>query len=50
MIKKGILLFMALLYVVLSSGCETVKGASDGARKDYENAKKADKWMQDNLW
>ena len=39
---------------IVFSGCNTVsgaaKGASDGAKKDYEEAKKADVWLQDNLW
>jgi len=42
------------LFSVCLCGCNTVggaaKGASDGAKKDYEQAKKADVWLQDNLW
>jgi predicted small secreted protein len=36
------------------AGCNTVsdaaKGASAGAKKDYKEVKKADVWLQDNLW
>ncbi len=35
-------------------GCHTVggaaKGASEGAKKDYQEMKKADAWLQENLW
>ncbi len=31
-------------------GCETAKGAAEGAKKDWQNAKKADDWMRKNLW
>jgi glutamyl-tRNA synthetase len=37
-------------FLFLVSGCETVKGAADGAQKDLHNAKKTDEWMRDNLW
>lgn len=53
MLKKGAAaLILSLLLLI--AGCETVKGAftgaSDGAKKDWEAAKKADQWMRDNLW
>jgi hypothetical protein len=39
---------------VLMAGCHTVagvaSGAAAGAQKDYKEAKKADVWLQDNLW
>jgi predicted small secreted protein len=54
MIKKGLVIFVLLLVVALESGCNTVsgaaKGASDGAKKDWEAAKKTDVWMKKNLW
>ncbi len=50
MIKKTVLLIVAGVFLFLASGCETVKGAADGAQKDLRNAKKTDEWMRDNLW
>ncbi|MDD2703456.1 MAG: hypothetical protein PHC33_05575 [Candidatus Omnitrophica bacterium] len=50
MIKKTVLLIFAGVFLFLVSGCETVKGAADGAQKDLQNAKKTDEWMRDNLW
>ena len=54
MIKKGNALFILFIFLVLISGCETIKGAftgaGDGARKDWEAAKKVDDWMRKNLW
>ncbi|MDD5730214.1 MAG: hypothetical protein PHN57_03690 [Candidatus Omnitrophica bacterium] len=45
------LVLFAFLFV---SGCETAKGAAcgaqDGAKKDWENAKKTDAWLKKNLW
>jgi len=63
--KKISLLLMALAVSVILTGCETVKGTVTGAAagmgKDAQNlsnpdrngwnaAKKADAWMQSNLW
>lgn len=61
MIKKTVLLFMFVVFIITVSGCETVKGALkggiEGAKKDWKTAKdtgtalmKADEWMQKNLW
>jgi len=50
MIKKGTIFFILSVFLILVSGCETVKGAAEGATKDYENAKKLDKKMQEVLW
>ena len=49
------LMFAVLLACALFiAGCHTVsdsaKGASVGAKKDYQEMKKADAWLQDNLW
>ena len=42
-----------LLSMVLS-GCHTVKGAVEGGvegfSKDWETAKRADRWIRENLW
>lgn len=47
------LVFICLL-AVSACGCNTVggaaKGASEGAKKDYQEMKKADAWLQENLW
>jgi predicted small secreted protein len=54
MIRRICIVFCICLAGIVFSGCNTVggaaKGASDGAKKDYEQAKKADVWLQDNLW
>jgi predicted small secreted protein len=54
MLQKIFLLGIILVFVFLSSGCNTVagasKGAAEGAKKDYEDAKKADEWMRKSLW
>lgn len=54
MIKKSILLFLVCIFMVIASGCNTVskaaKGAGEGAKEDWENAKKTDDWMRKNLW
>jgi len=54
MIKKGTACFILSLFLILISGCETLKGgvqgATGGAKKDWEAAKRADEWMRKNLW
>ena len=54
MIKKGSVLFILFIFLVLISGCETIKGAftraSNGAKKDWQAAKSVDGWMRKNLW
>lgn len=52
MVKKirGAFVVFSLLNMLLLFGCETIKGAGEGMKKDWESAKKADGWMQDNLW
>jgi predicted small secreted protein len=54
MIKKGAIFFILSVFLILVSGCETVKGAaggaSEGAKQDWDNAKKLDKKMQEVLW
>jgi hypothetical protein len=54
MIKKGLVLFILSIFVFLSCGCETLKGvaqgATEGAMKDWEKAKKIDAWLQEHLW
>ncbi len=54
MTRKALLLLLLWCSSILCCGCNTVggaaKGAADGAKKDYEEAKKADAWLQENLW
>jgi hypothetical protein len=48
------MLAVLLSCTVLMAGCHTAAGAASGAaagaRKDYQEAKKADVWLQDHLW
>ncbi len=52
--KKGVLVLALLLGSVFVYGCETIKGigqgAAEGAKKDWQALKKADNWVQKNLW
>ncbi len=50
MLKKGILMLLLGIFVFLLAGCETVKGAAEGAKSDLESLKKADEWQRKNLW
>jgi predicted small secreted protein len=54
MIRKTVLLSALIIFVISITGCNTVyrasKGAAEGAKQDVEEAKKADAWMQKNLW
>lgn len=38
MIKKATLLFMFIVFIITVSGCETTKGAFQGAKEDYKGA------------
>ena len=53
-IRFSLAVFGLCLMLYSLCGCETVKGAAkggaEGLSKDIEEAKKADKWMQENLW
>ncbi|MFA5099844.1 MAG: hypothetical protein WC547_03050 [Candidatus Omnitrophota bacterium] len=56
--RSMLMLVVLLSCAVLMAGCHTVagtaagaaQGAAGGAQKDYNQAKKADVWLQDNLW
>jgi len=54
MIKKGTIFFILSVFLILVSGCETLggaaKGASEGAKTDWENIKKLDSRMREVLW
>jgi predicted small secreted protein len=49
MLKRS-LLVAVLIGVVLLAGCQTLKGAGEGAKKDLEGAQQVDGWLRDNLW
>ena len=48
--RPALMICALYLLVMVLSGCETVKGAAQGFAKDWENAKKVDDWMRENLW
>jgi predicted small secreted protein len=48
--KKRSALFILSILLILMAGCETVKGAFEGAKKDWQTALKADEWIRENLW
>ena len=58
MIKKGAIVFILFIFLILGSGCETLKrsaggaaqGASEGAKTDWENMQKLDARMREVLW
>ncbi len=62
MIRKTVLLLALIVFAISVTGCNTVfraskgaakgaaEGAAEGAKQDVEDAKKADVWMQKNLW
>ena len=54
MIKKCLMCMVGLAFLVIASGCNTLKGATEGAaqgaKKDWEETKKVDDWFRKNLW
>lgn len=48
--RKGAMFFILSIFLILSSGCETVKGAFQGAKKDWQSVKEADARMRKSLW
>ena len=57
MVKKALAFTILCVFFFMLQGCETIKGAASGMKKDWgavETAwgkiKKADAWMQKNLW
>ena len=48
--KVAPILFLVAALAVSLVGCETVKGASEGLKKDWESAEGLDAWMQENMW
>jgi hypothetical protein len=52
--KSGFVLSVLFVFLILASGCSTTKGIVNGVQQDtkdtWQAMKKADKWMQKNLW
>lgn len=56
--KKVNLFLLLLAFLITASGCNTIKGATEGLGKDSEIAwqktrqtvKKADAWLQKHAW
>ena len=47
--EKSLALFFMLL-LILINGCNTVKGAAEGAQKDWQSMREADQRLRDVLW
>jgi hypothetical protein len=58
MIKKRTLFFILAIFLMTIAGCETVKGsvkglvagATEGAKKDWQQFQQSDEWMRKHLW
>lgn len=57
MVRKALAFIILCVFFFTLQGCETLKGAASGMKKDWgavETAwgklQKADAWMQKNLW
>ncbi len=58
MIKRTVLLFGLITFVLSASGCNTVyrgsvgaaEGIKSGAKQDWQDAQGANAWMKKNLW
>ncbi len=57
MLRKAFSLFIVSSLIIILGGCETLKGAAGGAKKDWvgvqnawNHAREADAWVQKNLW
>ncbi len=50
MIFKKMFIAVFLLEFTTIVGCETVKGAGEGAKKDWQNAQELDAKMRQELW
>lgn len=48
--KRGIMILVLLLGLAFIYGCGTIKGAAEGAKKDWQVLIKADDWVRKNLW
>jgi len=61
MIKKCAMFLAVSIFLILTCGCETIKGAFKGGvagvKKDWQNLRgekstiaETDAWMRENLW
>ncbi|MFH1355435.1 MAG: hypothetical protein ABIH19_04740 [Candidatus Omnitrophota bacterium] len=50
MLKRCLALFTLTIFLILASGCGTLKGAAEGAKEDWAAVEKADAWFRENLW
>ncbi len=57
MLRKALAFFILCVFFFTLQGCETMKGAASGAKKDWVGVQnawgkvvEADAWMQKNLW
>ncbi len=59
--RKSALIFVFVVFVILIAGCETTRGAAEGAQLDLQTAhqgarkcwqalKSIDDWVQRNFW
>ena len=48
--RKVFLVFLLAVLALVTSGCQTVKGAGGDAYSAWQAVKKADAWMQENWW
>lgn len=48
--RKIIVLFLLLIAAVGLSGCNTLKGFSQDVRTAWNQASKADAWLQQKAW
>jgi len=47
-LKMLIIVLFGLM--VLFQGCNTLKGAKNGFKKDWNDLNKADGWIKENMW
>lgn len=48
--KKCLFLLLVSMTALLSTGCNTLKGAGEGFTKDWAKMVEVDQWLQRNAW
>lgn len=48
--KLLLLLLFVIVGIITISGCNTVKGAAEGAKKDWDAVKVSDECIKKTLW
>ena len=52
--SKTVIILLMFGLTLFLQGCGTMKGvakgATEGAKEDWEAIKKADSWMEENMW